>query len=163
MASGVSLLAHYHGRSRLITWLRSVLVQRHIDRVRATRRLEPLDDEGTGASSQAAIVPDPDPERDTLIGHAQRALDAGIDALEAKDRLRLRLYYGQDMTLAAIGRVLGEHEATVSRKLDRRVARCDRKWSARWPHRGWPQPPSRALSSWPPARQTCSWTGCCAE
>ena len=114
-----SLLAHYHGRSRLITWLRSVLVQRHIDRVRATRRLEPLEDEGTGASSQAAVAPDPDPERDTLIGHAQRALDAGIDALEAKDRLRLRLYYGQDMTLAAIGRVLGEHEATVSRKLDK--------------------------------------------
>ncbi len=40
-----SLLAHYHGRSRLITWLRSVLVQRHIDRVRVTRRLEPLDEE----------------------------------------------------------------------------------------------------------------------
>ena len=115
-----SLLAHYHGRSRLITWLRSVLVQRHIDRVRVTRRLEPLD-EGAGGSAHAAsaTTTDPDPERDTLVGHAQRALDAAIDALEAKDRLRLRLYYGQDMTLAAIGRVLGEHEATVSRKLDK--------------------------------------------
>ena len=115
-----SLLAHYHGRSRLITWLRSVLVQRHIDRVRATRRLEPLDDEDSERSAQrGGTATDPDPERDTLVGHAQRALDAGIDALEAKDRLRLRLYYGQDMTLAAIGRVLGEHEATVSRKLDK--------------------------------------------
>lgn len=113
-----SLLAHYHGRSRLITWLRSVLVQRHIDRVRATRRLEPLDDEDPGRS-HAATAADQDPQRDALVGHAQRALDAGIDALEAKDRLRLRLYYGQDMTLAAIGRVLGEHEATVSRKLDK--------------------------------------------
>jgi RNA polymerase sigma-70 factor, ECF subfamily len=120
-----SLLAHYHGRSRLITWLRSVLVQRHIDRVRATRRLEPLDDEDSGVSTHAAA--DQDPERDSLVGHAQRALDAGIDALEAKDRLRLRLYYGQDMTLAAIGRVLGEHEATVSRKLDkaRRTLRAE--------------------------------------
>ncbi len=122
-----SLLAHYHGRSRLITWLRSVLVQRHIDRVRATRRLEPLDDEDSGRSTHAATATDPDPERDSLVGHAQRALDAGIDALEAKDRLRLRLYYGQDMTLAAIGRVLGEHEATVSRKLDkaRRTLRAE--------------------------------------
>ncbi len=122
-----SLLAHYHGRSRLITWLRSVLVQRHIDRVRATRRLEPLDDEDSGGSTHAAPVADQDPERDFLVGHAQRALDAGIDALEAKDRLRLRLYYGQDMTLAAIGRVLGEHEATVSRKLDkaRRTLRAE--------------------------------------
>ncbi len=114
-----SLLAHYHGRSRLITWLRSVLVQRHIDRVRVTRRFEPLDDEATGASARAVTTAEPDPEREALLGHAQRALDAAIDALEARDRLRLRLYYGQDMTLAAIGRVLGEHEATVSRKLDK--------------------------------------------
>ena len=116
-----SLLVHYHGRSRLITWLRSVLVQRHIDRVRVTRRFEPLDDAESGSSSEAstASTTDPDTDRERLIGHAQRALDAGIDALEAKDRLRLRLYYGQDMTLAAIGRVLGEHEATVSRKLDK--------------------------------------------
>ena len=121
-ADGVrrSLLAHYHGRSRLITWLRSVLVQRHIDRLRVTRRLEPLDDEESGGSLRArTVTADPDPERDTLVGHAQHALDAAIDALEAKDRLRLRLYYGQDMTLAAIGRVLGEHEATVSRKVDK--------------------------------------------
>jgi len=115
-----SLLAHYHGRSRLITWLRSVLVQRHIDRVRVTRRLEPLEDESSGSAHAAsATTTELDPERDRLVGHAQQALDAAIGALEAKDRLRLRLYYGQDMTLAAIGRVLGEHEATVSRKLDR--------------------------------------------
>jgi DNA-binding transcriptional regulator LsrR (DeoR family) len=50
---------------------------------------------------------------------AQQALDAAIDGLEAKDRLRLRLYYGQDLTLARIGRLLGESEATVSRKLER--------------------------------------------
>jgi len=116
-----SLLAHYHGRSRLITWLRSVLVQRHIDRVRMTRRFEPLDDDESSGSPRvpSTATADPDPDRDALVAHAQRALDAGIDALETKDRLRLRLYYGQDMTLAAIGRVLGEHEATVSRKLDK--------------------------------------------
>lgn len=114
-----SLLAHYHGRSRLISWLRSVLVQRHIDRVRVTRRLEPLDDENSGGAARASTTVEPDPEREALVGHAQRALDAAVGALEDKDRLRLRLYYGQDMTLAAIGRVLGEHEATVSRKLDK--------------------------------------------
>jgi RNA polymerase sigma-70 factor (ECF subfamily) len=113
-----SLLAHYHGRSRLITWLRSVLVQRHIDRLRATRRLDPLPDDEAARplSDPAAPV---DPERDSLVAHAQTAVDAAIDTLDAKDRLRLRLYYGQDMTLAAIGRVLGEHEATVSRKLEK--------------------------------------------
>jgi len=32
--------------------------------------------------------------------------------------LRLALYYVQDLTLAQIGRLLGEHEATASRHLD---------------------------------------------
>jgi RNA polymerase sigma-70 factor len=113
-----SLLAHYHGRSRLLTWLRSVLVQRQIDRLRAARRLDPLPEAGS-AAELAAPAPPPDPERDRLVRHAQTAVDEAIDALEPKDRLRLRLYYGQDMTLAAIGRVLGEHEATVSRKLEK--------------------------------------------
>jgi RNA polymerase sigma-70 factor (ECF subfamily) len=113
-----SLLVHYHGRSRLLTWLRSVLVQRRIDRLRATRRLESLPDGEHGAELTASASP-PDPERDRLIGVAQAAIDAAIDRLDPRDRLRLRLYYGQDMTLAAVGRVLGEHEATVSRKLER--------------------------------------------
>ena len=50
---------------------------------------------------------------------AQAVLDEAIAGLEPKDRLRLRLYYGQQLTLAQIGRLTGEHEATVSRKLDR--------------------------------------------
>jgi ParB-like chromosome segregation protein Spo0J len=58
-----------------------------------------------------------DPHRDAYVGYTQRALDAAIAALETKDRIRLRLYYGQDLTLARIGRLLGESEATVSRRL----------------------------------------------
>jgi RNA polymerase sigma-70 factor, ECF subfamily len=112
-----SLLAYYHGRSRLITWMRSVLVQRHVDRHRATRRLEPLDEQAPPAGAPTAEPVDP--ERATLVGQVQRGVDAAIDGMAPQDRLRLRLYYGQDMTLAAIGRVLGEHEATVSRKLEK--------------------------------------------
>jgi RNA polymerase sigma-70 factor len=112
-----SLLAYYHGRSRLITWLRSVMVQRLIDRRRATARFEPLEDDGPlEVPSTSAPT---DPERQRLSALAQQALDTAIDGLEAKDRLRLRLYYGQDLTLARIGRLLGESEATVSRKLER--------------------------------------------
>jgi RNA polymerase sigma-70 factor len=116
-----SLLAYYHGRSRLITWLRSVMVQRQVDRRRKLARLEPLDDDQGGAERHqlASTADTPDPERQRLSRLAQQALDAAIDALDSRDRLRLRLYYGQDLTLARIGRLLGESEATVSRKLER--------------------------------------------
>lgn len=60
-----------------------------------------------------------DPRRDEYVAAVQQALDTAIDALEPRDRLRLRLYYGQDLTLARTGRLLGEHEATVSRHLSR--------------------------------------------
>jgi len=46
-------------------------------------------------------------------------LAAAIAALEPRDRLRLRCYYAEDMTLAHIGRVTRESEATVSRQLAR--------------------------------------------
>ena len=60
-----------------------------------------------------------DPGRASRVAMAQQAFDGAIDGLEARDRLRLRLYYGQDLTLARIGQLLHEHEATVSRKLER--------------------------------------------
>lgn len=115
-----SLLAYYHGRSRLVTWLRSVLVQRTIDRRRQTSRLVSLDeDDDRPAPATRTSAATADPDRDRLVGCAQSALDAAVDALDPKDRIRLRLYYGQDLTLARIGRLLGESEATVSRRLER--------------------------------------------
>ena len=44
-------------------------------------------------------------------------LAAAIAALAPRDRLRLACYYAQEMTLAQIGRLTREHEATVSRQL----------------------------------------------
>ena len=40
-----SLFRYYHGRSSLKTWLRAVLAQRHVDGIRAVRRLDPLPEE----------------------------------------------------------------------------------------------------------------------
>jgi RNA polymerase sigma-70 factor, ECF subfamily len=120
-----SLLAWYHGRSRLVTWVRSVLVQRHIDARRAISRTDQWDsdDESAIAGRARAYASTPDPGRAHAVAIAQDALDKAIAALDARDRLRLRLYYGEDLTLAQVGRITGEHEATVSRKLDR--ARAD--------------------------------------
>jgi RNA polymerase sigma-70 factor (ECF subfamily) len=114
-----SLLAYYHGRSKLTTWLRSVLAQRHVDRLRAERRTTSLDDD-----SRLPIDPPAPPTRHDAFssGRAQTvsaAITEGMRALESADRLRLAYYYVHGLTLAEIGRLLGEHEATASRKLDK--------------------------------------------
>jgi RNA polymerase sigma factor (sigma-70 family) len=111
-----SLLAYYHGRSALGTWLRAVLAQRVVDRARTQKRLAPLPDEALvtdhGTSS-------PDPERRRRADLLGRTLADAVARLDARDRWRLGCYYQQQLTLAQTGRLLGEHEATVSRQLAR--------------------------------------------
>ena len=55
------------------------------------------------------------------------ALAGAVQRLAPRDRLRLACYYAQELTLAQIGRTLGEHEATVSRQLAkaRKTVRAD--------------------------------------
>ncbi len=67
----------------------------------------------------SAPTPDHDPERANNLAILQAALAAALGGLDPRDRLRLAYYYADDRTLAEIGRLLGEHEATVSRKLER--------------------------------------------
>jgi RNA polymerase sigma-70 factor (ECF subfamily) len=120
-----SLFMYFHGRSSLATWLRAVLSQRFVDRVRAARRTVPLPEEP--APVLAAPVRQSDPDRARWIALLRRALTDAIGRLADRDRLRLAAYYAQGMTLAQVGRVLGEHEATVSRHLTRtrRLIRAD--------------------------------------
>lgn len=113
-----SLFEYFHGRSSLAGWLRAVLAQRLVDHHRATRRLEPLP-EHDGPAELVAVVPPPDVDRSRYQPVVRAALAAALAALVPRDRLRLSLYYAQQLTLAAAGRLLGESEATVSRKLER--------------------------------------------
>jgi len=46
-------------------------------------------------------------------------VSAAIAQLDAPSRLRLAYYYVHGLTLAETGRLLGEHEATASRKLEK--------------------------------------------
>jgi RNA polymerase sigma-70 factor len=113
-----SLFRYFHGRSRLATWLRAILAQRHIDRLRSRKKEEPLPEDEQHLP-EASPRPAADPERARFLEMIRTALTAAIASLDARDRLRLGCYYAQDMTLAAIGKMLGEHEATVSRHLTR--------------------------------------------
>ena len=111
-----SVFRYFHGRSSLQTWLRSLVSQRFVDRHRETRRLVPLPDDSSAAPLRAASAPI-DPDRARFVAAMRAVLAAAIAALEPRDRLRLACYYAQEMTLAQIGTLTREHEATVSRQL----------------------------------------------
>ncbi len=115
-----SLFDYFHGRSKLSTWLHAVLAQRHVDALRAGQRTESLEEkeEAEARRSRGPDVP-PDPDRAQFVALLQAALVEALAALSPRDRLRLAYYYVQELTLAQIGRILGEHEATSSRHLDR--------------------------------------------
>jgi RNA polymerase sigma factor (sigma-70 family) len=129
-----SLFRYFQGRSSLATWLRAVLAQRYVDRLRSSRRLEQLREEGDagagpGINARALVAPasEPDPERSRYTALLASVLARVVSALQPRDRLRLSAYYVQDLTLAQVGRLLQEHEATVSRQLarTRRAIRAD--------------------------------------
>ncbi len=111
-----SVFRYFHGRSNLATWLRSLIAQRHVDRHRETRRLEPLPEDSSAAPLRSAATPE-HLERNRFVTAMRAVLAAAIAALAPRDRLRLACYYAQEMTLAQIGVLTREHEATVSRQL----------------------------------------------
>ena len=109
-----SLFRYYQGRSSLATWLRAVLAQRYVDRLRAQRRVEPLPDEDVAGRSE-----DHDPDRARYAALVRCALERVVGGLPPRDRLRFGCYYVQELTLAETGRVMKESEATASRQLAR--------------------------------------------
>jgi RNA polymerase sigma-70 factor len=110
-----SKLRYFHGRSSLKTWLRSVLYQRFVDEYRRQSRLEPLPD----GAAQPAAVESPVSETDErrYDGYLSEAVEAALRNLLDSEKLLLSYAYVQQLTLKQIGRLRGEHEATVSRHL----------------------------------------------
>jgi RNA polymerase sigma-70 factor len=121
-----SLFEYFHGRSKLSTWLRAVLAQRHVDLLRTDRGTISLDsraeDEERGAPVELARhthAAPADPDRAKYLAQLDRALQLAFAGLAPRERMLLACYYVDHLTLAEIGRTLGEHESTVSRQLER--------------------------------------------
>jgi len=119
----ISKLASYTGRGSLEGWLRTVLAQEYVNRYRRTKRLVSLDEESEEGIQFRAPEPDPVPAADPRLA---QATDEALAALSAEDRTVLSAYYLDDRTLADIARMLGVHESTISRKLDK-LAKALRK------------------------------------
>jgi len=113
----VSRLNFYMGRGSLEGWLRTVLAQEFVNRYRKTKRLVSLEEQAEeGVQFSAAAPSSPTSPLDSRLG---AALDEALGQLADEDRLVLASYYLDDRTLTEIGRVVGVHESTISRRLEK--------------------------------------------
>ncbi len=110
-----SPLETYRGRGSLLGWLRTTLSQRFVDHYRRTFREEVLD-EVVHDSAAVDDTPEIGPE---VRANLSLAIEQTLGTQPPEERFVLAAYYLDGRTLAEIGRLLGVHEATISRKLKR--------------------------------------------
>jgi RNA polymerase sigma-70 factor, ECF subfamily len=112
----VSKLQYHLGRGSLVGWLRTVLAQAYVNQYRRTKRetsLEGAIEEGKQFAAQDS------PEQPPIDARVESATKAELLALEADERFILAAYFIDRHTLAEIAKVIGVHESTISRKLER--------------------------------------------
>ncbi|HEY2665040.1 MAG TPA: sigma-70 family RNA polymerase sigma factor [Candidatus Binataceae bacterium] len=112
-----SLLATYSGRGSLMGFLRATLAQRNVDRHRRAGRETPIEDEDPPA---ALSPPHTTPEVLLRLG---QSLTAIMGSLDPEERFLLSAWFFDGRTLLEISRTLNVHEATVSRRIQRLIAR----------------------------------------
>ncbi len=112
----VSRLNFYMGRGSLEGWLRTVLAQEFVNRYRKTKRLVSLEEQAEDGVQFSAAEPGPTSPLDHRLG---AALDEALGRLSGEDRMVLASYYLDNRTLTEIGRMIGVHESTVSRRLEK--------------------------------------------
>jgi RNA polymerase sigma-70 factor (ECF subfamily) len=120
----ISKLESFTGRGSLDGWLRTVLAQEFVNRYRRAKRLVSLDDEIDEGTQFAA--PEADPAPSVYSSRLESLTDAALATLPSEDRLILSAYYLDGRPLAEVGRMLGVHESTISRKVDK-LAKALRK------------------------------------
>ena len=114
----VSKLNFYTGRGSLEGWLRTVLAQEYVNRYRAQRRLVSLEEQTEAGAQFPDKCAETQPAPDARL---EAATDEALSDLPAEDRLILANYYLDGRTLAEIARILGVHESTISRRLEKIV------------------------------------------
>ena len=112
----VSKLSSYTGRGSLEGWLRTVLAQEYVNRYRRTKRLVSLEEESEDGVQFSSPEPESAVPADSRLA---QATDELLGQLPAEDRAVLSAYYLDGRTLAEIARMLGVHESTISRKIDK--------------------------------------------
>src|SRR5215813_6696658 len=112
----ISRLNFYMGRGSLEGWLRTVLAQEFVNRYRKTKRLVSLEEQAEEGVQFSSADSGPALPVDARLG---AAVDAALEQLAAEDRLVLASYYLDNRTLTEIGQLVGVHESTISRRLEK--------------------------------------------
>ena len=115
----ISKLNSFTGRGSLEGWLRAVMAQEYINRFRRGQRLVSLEEQAEAGAQFEAETPDPTEAVDARL---REATDQALGSLAVEDKFILANYYLDDRTLAEIARLLGVHESTISRKLEKITA-----------------------------------------
>ena len=126
-----SKLAYYSGRGSLGGWLRAVVAQLAIDQFRKQSKFVQVDEDrefenfaNDAAHSDNGFIARAENPEDEFTSKETSAdvaasLAKAVAALDAEDRLILKLYYFDDLKLKQIAEMAGYHEATASRRLTR--------------------------------------------
>ncbi len=128
-----SKLAYYSGRGSLAGWLRAVIAQLSVDTFRKQSKLVQAEEDtdldrlardahvSETQTFAASGIQNPEQALSNRFAQTdlQAALATAVRALEAEDRLLVKLYYFDNLRLREAGTVLGVHEATASRRLSR--------------------------------------------
>ena len=114
----VSKLSYYNGRGSLEGWLRTVMAQRKVNEFRSGRKLVSLDEESEEGKQFVATESEPRVEVDPRVN---AATDAALAAIPAEDRCILAYYFLDDLTLAKVAQLMGVHESTISRRIEKLV------------------------------------------
>ena len=112
----VSKLDSFTGRGSLEGWLRAVLAQEYVNRYRRQQRLVSLEERTEAGVQFQAEELDPAQALDSRL---EEATDQALASLAAEDKFILASYYLDGRTLAETARLLGVHESTASRRLEK--------------------------------------------
>jgi RNA polymerase sigma-70 factor (ECF subfamily) len=115
----ISKLNSFTGRGSLEGWLRAVMAQEYVNHFRRQQRLVSLEEQTEAGTQFEAESPDPTQAIDARL---REATDKALGALAAEDKFILANYYLDDRTLAQTARLLGVHESTISRKVEKITA-----------------------------------------
>jgi RNA polymerase sigma-70 factor (ECF subfamily) len=120
----ISKLTSYTGRGSLEGWLRTVLAQNYINQYRTRRRLVSFDEQADRGEQSRKQDVDSETPADSRL---EQATDAALLKLSPEERMILASYYLDERTLAEIGRMLGVHESTISRRIEKITARLHKQ------------------------------------